>query len=63
MSCWNLEDWNVFKTVDEAHNEICALDFSHDGRIFATAGKVRKKIKSHVHKMNHECNIGKVFIT
>lgn len=42
MSCWNLEDWNVFKTVDEAHNEICALDFSHDGRIFATAGKDRK---------------------
>lgn len=43
MSCWNLEDWNVYKTVDEAHNEICALDFSHDGRIFATAGKVRKE--------------------
>lgn len=38
--CWDLETWNVFKKVDEAHNEISALDFSHDGKIFATAGKV-----------------------
>ncbi|CAH3117061.1 unnamed protein product [Porites lobata] len=39
MTCWDLESWNVFKTVDEPHNEISALDFSHDGKIFATAGK------------------------
>lgn len=25
------------------HNEISALDFSHDGKIFATAGKVGSK--------------------
>lgn len=42
MTCWDLESWNVFKTVDEPHNEINALDFSHDGKIFATAGKVLK---------------------
>lgn len=42
MTCWDLESWNVFKTVDEPHNEISALDFSHDGKIFATAGKDRK---------------------
>lgn len=41
MTCWDLETWNVFKKVDEAHNEISALDFSHDGKIFATAGKDR----------------------
>ena len=40
MICWDLESWNVFKKVDEPHNEISALDFSHDGKIFATAGKV-----------------------
>ena len=40
MTCWDLESWNVFKTIDEPHNEINALDFSHDGKIFATAGKV-----------------------
>ncbi|KAK2572589.1 COMPASS-like H3K4 histone methylase component WDR5A [Acropora cervicornis] len=28
--------------ITATHNEICALDFSHDGRIFATAGKDRK---------------------
>lgn len=42
MTCWDLESWNVFKTVDEPHNEISTLDFSHDGKIFATAGKVLK---------------------
>ena len=40
MTCWDLESWNVFKKVDEPHNEMSALDFSHDGKIFATAGKV-----------------------
>lgn len=40
MTCWDLESWNFFKKVDEPHNEISALDFSHDGKIFATAGKV-----------------------
>lgn len=41
MTCWDLESWNFFKKVDEPHNEISALDFSHDGKVFGTAGKVR----------------------
>lgn len=40
MTCWDLETWKSFKKIEEPHNEISALDFSHDGRIFATAGKV-----------------------
>lgn len=40
MMCWDLETWKSFKKIEEPHNEISALDFSHDGRIFATAGKV-----------------------
>lgn len=39
MMCWDLETWKSFKKIEEPHNEISALDFSHDGRIFATAGK------------------------
>ncbi|XP_078357929.1 uncharacterized protein LOC144642747 [Oculina patagonica] len=42
MTCWDLESWNFFKKVDEPHNEISAMDFSHDGKIFGTAGKDRK---------------------
>ena len=39
MTCWDLESWNIFKTINESHNEISAMDFSHD--VFGTAGKVR----------------------
>lgn len=42
MTCWDLEAWNSFKTIDELHSEISALDFSHDGKIFSSAGKDRK---------------------
>ena len=41
MTCWDLESWNIFKTINESHNEISAMDFSHDGKVFGTAGKVR----------------------
>ena len=40
ISLWDLDSWSLVKSVDERHNEISALDFSHDGKIFATAGKV-----------------------
>lgn len=41
LTCWDLESWNFYKKIDEPHNEISTLDFSHDGKIFATAGKDR----------------------
>lgn len=41
MTCWDLESWNIFNKADEPHNEISAMDFSHDGKVFGTAGKVR----------------------
>ncbi|XP_031563078.1 uncharacterized protein LOC116298688 [Actinia tenebrosa] len=39
ITCWDLNGWCTLSTVDEIQNEISALDFSHDGKIFATAGK------------------------
>lgn len=37
---WDLDEWSQKQKIYEKNNEIEALDFSHDGKIFATAGKV-----------------------
>ena len=37
---WDMEEWHNITSVDEPYNEISALDFSHDGKMFATVGKV-----------------------
>lgn len=39
---WDLDEWSQKQKIYEKNNEIEALDFSHDGKIFATAGKDRK---------------------
>lgn len=38
---WDLEEWSQKRKIYEKDNEIETLDFSHDGKIFATAGKDR----------------------
>lgn len=64
MTCWDLETWKSFKKIEEPHNEISALDFSHDGRIFATAGKVGHETCNIIitHGMSrfvlHSCTLG-----
>ena len=40
LTSWDLENWCKDQSIDEKGNEICALDYSHDAKIFATAGKV-----------------------
>lgn len=37
---WDLMEWAQRGKILEKGNEIETLDFSHDGKIFATAGKV-----------------------
>ena len=37
---WDLDEWCQKQKIYEKNNEIETLDFSHDGKIFATAGKV-----------------------
>ncbi|KAK3751366.1 hypothetical protein QZH41_009310 [Actinostola sp. cb2023] len=41
ITCWDLDSWCALRSVDEYQNEISALDFSHDGKMFATSGKDR----------------------
>ena len=40
ITIWDLTEWAQRKKIYEKGNEIETLDFSHDGKIFATAGKV-----------------------
>lgn len=40
ITIWDLDEWSQKRKIYEKDNEIEALDFSHDGKIFATAGKV-----------------------
>lgn len=42
LTSWDLENWCKDQSIDEKGNEICALDYSHDAKIFATAGKDKK---------------------
>lgn len=41
ITIWNLIEWTNQSKIYEKGNEIETLDFSHDGKIFATAGKDR----------------------
>ena len=41
ITVWDLDEWSQKTKIYEKDNEIETLDFSHDGKIFATAGKVR----------------------
>ena len=40
ITVWDLSEWSQKQKIYEKDNEIETLDFSHDGKIFATAGKV-----------------------
>ena len=44
ITVWDLTEWTQRRKIYEKGNEIETLDFSHDGKIFATAGKVKNII-------------------
>ena len=49
---WDLTEWAQRKKIYEKGNEIETLDFSHDGKIFATAGKVTNLVYSKIEALS-----------
>jgi WD40 repeat protein len=45
ITIWDLTEWTQRRKIYEKGNEIQTMDFSHDGKIFATAGKVKIMLK------------------